>query len=198
MNRTTSLSPDHVGVVFAKLYYGIPCFRGNEPLFVGDASIKLDEPIDAILWFLDLKSAHTPETACPKALLKTLVMSWHSGERSFERDYGELLSQKFIDAQDNEGDRRGKDVWLTKSGQKLLAEIRQQRLRDIDFIQREFLALPENEQRVVWQWLNSVAETAWQLMNQSNAEKQSVKKKKPKTSTAARRKFSAKRGTRSP
>ena len=163
MKRKTPRQFPQLVSLFPKLYYFIPCIRERDRT-VGSTVIAFDEPMDAMLWFIELLERE--DGTCLKATLRKLVCRWYGSEaeRTFQRHYTELLEKAFIQDSDSEADARYSVVSLTDSGKLLLQEIKAQRSDDLSPFQLELSKLSPRDARVVMKWLERLATVSWSKM----------------------------------
>lgn len=153
--------------VYPKLYYFIPCIRRHVRSFAG-TTFKFDEPMDAMLWFLDILGSQTTGAHCTRSKLKGLVCRWYGREAStnFDRAYKILEKVGFITWEPNPEDNKKHDVWITEKGQQLLEEVKSQRLQQLSTLRQVTQALTPEEQEVTLRVLSMQAESAWtEMMN---------------------------------
>ncbi len=151
--------------LFPRIYYFIPCI-GPHTRTVGASVLRFDEPMDAILWFVELLSQSTDAGFCPKPVLKNLIRRWYgeSVDSDFERCYGELYSGGFIQSHDWTEDRRVSIVELTNEGSQLLEQIKVQRRNDMQLLRSHVLKLPRKDKKIVLRVLEDASHDAWRKM----------------------------------
>src|SRR6266576_3939598 len=98
-----------------QIYYFFPRLRESRK----DGS-RLNEPSDAILWFLHLKHANNEQSALSKKKLMNFVLRGSGARSTFQRHYEALARDGLIERIDNEFDEREKIVWLTQLGRDAL------------------------------------------------------------------------------
>jgi hypothetical protein len=152
-------------ILFPKLYYFIPCINPHERQ-AGGTTLLFDEPMDAILWFIDLVITDSKRNDCPRPILKNLIRRWY-GEKvdsDFERCYSDLLENRFIIAQQWSEDRRIHLVQLTDKGRLLLQQIKDKRYQDIELLRREVQNLPRKDKKIVIRLFDRMSKLAWRKM----------------------------------
>jgi len=139
---------------------------------VGAAEINFDEPMDAMLWFLEAVPAFTKRRSYPKASLKKLIIRWYGEEstRNFERLYKQLRDKGFIHSEQNPANRRAHNVKLTRTGRRLLNQVKAERAADTALFTAELLKLPKADREVVLSWLNTIAKAGLiQMIEEASA-----------------------------
>jgi len=144
--------------LFPGIYYFIPCLR-EEKRKVGNVEIKFDEPMDAMLWFLDEIPEFTGRRSHPKAALKKFTIRWFGEEstRNFERLYKQLRDKEFIHSEPDPTNRRAHNVEITASGRRLLNQVKAERTEHTELFRGEILKLRADERRVIRRWLHRIA-----------------------------------------
>jgi hypothetical protein len=152
--------------VCAKLYYFIPVIRKQEVEIEG-TSLTLDEPMDAMLWFLDLIASQPEKVTCSRAKLKGIVCRWYGKEAStaFDKYYSQLRKKNFIAPEVGLADSREHDrVLITQKGRDLLSVIRGQRAAHLNpLLEAVHSASGETYQHMI-RGLEAAAQQAWGVM----------------------------------
>jgi len=112
---------------FSRIYYLLPALKPNRRVKIGptgprnDKMYPLMEPMDAILWGIEILRDGTGEDWCPRKHLEALVLWWYP-HANFGRTLGHLIDDGSIASHD-EPDRRKKSLKLTPKGRRRLAII---------------------------------------------------------------------------
>lgn len=188
---------------YPKLYYFIPCIRRHQRQFE-ETTFWFDEPMDAMLWFLDMIALETDSAPCIRSKLKGLVCRWYGREAStaFNRCYRILDKHDFITWEPNQEDSREHDVWITDRGVQLLAQIKEHRLQHLKVLCQVTRSLSSVEEDVMSRVLNAQAELAWtEMMSIMPFQETTIKKRVKDNGGKGRRrphtrKHSRKRGSK--
>lgn len=133
---------------------------------VGFTAVEFDEPMDAMLWFVELLITSTDAGFCPKPVLKNLIRRWYGEgvDSDFERCYGSLLQGGFIASHDWPQDRRVSIVELTDEGRLLLEQIKVQRHQDLELLRQVVQKLPRKDKKIVLRVFDNISQLTWRKM----------------------------------
>lgn len=151
---------------YAKLYYFIPIIRKHE-LDVDGTTLTLDEPMDAMLWFLDIIASQSEKVYCSRPKLKGLVCRWYGKEAStaFDKYYSLLRKKDFIAPELGREDSRGHDhVRITDKGRHLLNIIKEQRTEPLKLLLEAVQNSSAELYQEVLRGLEVAAHRAWEEM----------------------------------
>jgi DNA-binding MarR family transcriptional regulator len=112
-----------------QIYYFFPRNRASRKKNAG-----LNEPSDAILWFLALKQANNEQSALSKKELMNFAFRWYGAPSTLQRHYEALAEAGLIERIDNEEDEREKVVWLTERGKQILDGLKRRRSSEIEIL----------------------------------------------------------------
>lgn len=171
----------HLLELFPKFYFFTPTLFRHRREFEGNYFI-FDEPMDAILWMLELHTDDSPDTFFMRSDLENLVCSWYGkqGKSTFNRSYSKLLEHGFLTPRPSASDRRFDEIQMTQRGRALLSQIKQERLLSIEPVRVVIEALPLEQREDFLSILEKIADAAWIDLNSrakaSNLFKQRKKK----------------------
>jgi hypothetical protein len=130
---------------FAQLYYYIPTLAKSLSITIGNNTIVISEPKDAVLWLCKLLTQHTGSLYCRYQDLEKLVVRWYPTARDnfsgllTELEYQDGCLKRFLekDVPDrtmviaDKPDNRRKWVMLTPTGERVLERLRSKRQKDL-------------------------------------------------------------------
>ena len=114
--------------IFPHIYYFFSCIKqspildssGNKVLNKKGKVIKFDEPMDAMLWYLEIKKAFDQKSALRRMDLMNFVFRWFNETTSLQRAYDKLEEAKFISVKTAREMRKSRKnevfIWLTEEG----------------------------------------------------------------------------------
>lgn len=131
---TTSIK-DRTHKLFLALFYSTPVLRQNTAfrVSVGDKSIAVKEPTDAILILLDMFSAGDTDF-CFQGELEDQVRRWYGVKTSssFDKSLAMLDKQGCIAKEPNPSNQRENKLRLTPTGRRLAAKVTSERTRALE------------------------------------------------------------------
>lgn len=159
--------------VFPKIYFFVPIFR-RRTLTVGSKKLVFSEPMDCILWLLDLLTKDSPDGSCLQGDLEDLVRHWYNlaTPSTFNKKLNALEDAGCIHKVTDAEDKRGNNLSLTAAGTKVLEDIRAQRLKLLAPLLDVAHDLPPSSRGKMLDTLDLFADAAWKRMIVSITEKQ--------------------------
>lgn len=150
------------------------------------ATIKIEEPLDTILWLIDTLCPEHSNQHCLQIDVEHLVKRWTSV--TFSREIAKLYAAELIDGHvqvighgKTLPDRRYRELQLTDKGKRILGQIKNDRRRILSLM---FKGLDPDRMEAVASGLNAVAAATWPKMKvkttvkKNRSRKRSIRKRK--------------------
>ena len=165
---------------FPKLYYYVPPLPNRIP--VGEESVYVKNPRDAILWLLETLANDAKKPYCQQAQLLDLIQRWYPGmtPARFSAITRDLEKKGFITKAHSSGkDNRPKQLALTKSGGDVLDAIKAHRRASV--VEFLFQGLNNKRQEALAVSLERVAARFWPKIKEAiDSESEDSKSSTPK------------------
>ena len=146
---------------FPKLYYFFPIT--SRVIKLPSVKVQIDEPLDAILWVVELLS----EDTCLQGEVQAIVRWWYP-QAAFARSLRYLVRTGCIEQTPFEQDLRKKILTLTPTGKMVLDEIKSDRQ---EFMRLLFEQLSEREVESIIPILERISSLAWKTLRERSRQR---------------------------